>query len=142
MDVVARAILDLAQINKPPSSPSTVSNEVDDASVVYHVQNPRFFHWTHDLLPALHEAGLEFETVSQREWVERLRKSEKDPEKNPTIKLLDFFVEKYDNDKPGRKALLFLTDKTAEKTDAIKDGYDVVGTGLVKKFVNSWRLEW
>jgi hypothetical protein len=93
-------------------------------------------------LPALHDAGLEFETVAQREWVERLRKSEKDPEKNPTIKLLDFFAEKYDNDRPGRMGLVFLTDKTAEKTEAIRDGYDVVGSGLVKKFVDSWRIEW
>lgn len=68
--------------------------------------------------------------------------SEKDPEKNPIIKLLDFFAEKYDNDKPGRKGLVFLTNKTAQETPAIKDGYDVVGTGLVNKFVDSWRLEW
>jgi len=110
--------------------------------VVYHVQNPRLFHWTNDLLPALREAGLDFETVSQREWVNRLRNGEKDPEKNPTIKLLDFFTEKYDNDRPGRKGLVFLTDKTAAKTSAIGDGYDVVGSGLIKKFVDSWSLEW
>ena len=88
------------------------------------------------------EAGLDFETVSQREWVNRLRNGEKDPEKNPTIKLLDFFTEKYDNDRPGRKGLVFLTDKTAAKTSAIGDGYDVVGSGLIKKFVDSWSLEW
>ena len=142
MDVVARAVLDLAQINKPSSSSSELSPEITNASMVYHVQTPRVFHWTHDLLPALHDAGLDFEVVSQREWVKRLRMSEKDPEKNPTIKLLDFFAEKYDNDRPGRKGLVFLTDKTAEKTEAIRDGYDVVESGLVKKFVDSWRLEW
>ena len=142
MDVVAHAVLDLAQINKPSSSPSELSPEITDASIVYHVQNPRVFHWTHDLLPVLHNAGLDFEVVSQREWVKRLRMSEKDPKKNPTIKLLDFFAEKYDNDRPGRKGLVFLTDKTAEKTEAIRDGYDVVESGLVKKFVDSWRLEW
>jgi hypothetical protein len=142
VDVVAHAVLDLAQINKPSSSPSKLSPEITDASIVYHVQNPQVFHWTHDLLPALHNAGLDFEVVSQREWVTRLRMSEKDPEKNPTIKLLDFFAEKYDNDRPGRKGLVFLTYKTAEKTEAIRDGYDVVGSGLVKKFVDSWRLEW
>jgi hypothetical protein len=142
VDVVARTVLDLARINEPSSTPSTISTEVGDTSVVYHVQNSHVFHWTHDLLPALRDSGLKFETVSQREWVERLRNSEKDPEKNPTIKLLDFFAEKYDNDKPGRKGLLFLTEKTAEKTEAIRHGYDVVGSGLVKKFVDSWRLEW
>ncbi len=142
MDVVAHAVLDLAHINNASSSPSKLSPEAEDTSIVYHVQNSRLFHWTRDLLPALRDAGLEFETVSQREWVDRLRKSEKDPEKNPTIKLLDFFAEKYDNDKPGRKGLVFLTDWTAGKTETIRDGYDVVGSGLVKKFVDSWRLEW
>jgi hypothetical protein len=142
VDVVAHAVLDLAQINKQSSSPSELSAEITDGSIVYHVQNPRVFHWTHELLPALHDAGLEFEIVPQREWVKRLRLSEKDPEKNPTIKLLDFFAEKYDNDRPGRKGLVFVTDKTAEKSEAIKDGYDVVKSGLVKKFVHSWRHEW
>ena len=138
--MVARAVLDLAQINSPQSGPG--SCVAQDSSVVYHVQNSRLFHWTKDLLPALKDAGLEFETVSQREWVQRLRNSEKDPEKNPTIKLLDFFAEKYDNDKPGRMGLVFLTDKTAEETEAIRDGYDIVGSGLVKKFVNSWSQDW
>jgi hypothetical protein len=142
VDVVAHAVLELAQINWRSPSPSKFPAEAEDASVVYHVQNSHLFHWTEDLLPALRDAGLEFETVSQRVWVERLRKSEKDPEKNPTIKLLDFFTEKYDNDKPGRNELVFLTSTTAEKTEAIRDGYDVVGNGLVKKFVDSWRLEW
>jgi hypothetical protein len=142
VDIVAHAVLELAQINKRSPSTSRFPAEAEDASVVYHVQNSRLFHWTEDLLPALHDAGLEFETVSQRVWIERLRKSEKDPEKNPTIKLLDFFTEKYDNDKLGRNELVFLTGKTAEKAEAIRDGYDVVGSGLVKKFVDSWSHEW
>jgi hypothetical protein len=119
-----------------------VSRLVQDPSVVYHVQNSRLFHWTEDLLPALRNAGLKFETVSQREWVHRLRNSEKNPEKNPPIKLLDFFVEKYDNEKPGRRGLVFVTDKTAEETEAIRNGYDIVASGLVKKFVDSWSAEW
>jgi hypothetical protein len=90
----------------------------------------------------LRNAGLKFETVSQREWVHRLRNSEKNPEKNPPIKLLDFFVEKYDNEKPGRRGLVFVTDKTAEETEAIRNGYDIVASGLVKKFVDSWSAEW
>ena len=93
-------------------------------------------------MPALRNAGLKFETVSQREWVRRLRNSEKDPKKNPTMKLLDFFVEKYDNEKPGRSGLVFLTDKTAEKTETIRDGYDIVGSGLVKRIVDNWSQEW
>lgn len=142
MDIVARAVLDLAHINKWSCDVTIASQDSQDSSLVYHVQNPHLFHWTNDLLPALHDAGLNFEVVPQREWVRRLRESEKNPEKNPTIKLLDFFTRKYDNDRPGRKGLVFLTDKTAEATKAIRDGYDIVGSGLVKKFVESWETEW
>jgi hypothetical protein len=140
VDVVARAVLELCQVNKPFSAREEISPTNQDLSVVYHVLNPRVFHWTHDLLPALRDAGLKFETVSQREWIHRLRNSEKNPEINPTIKLLDFFAEKYDNDKPGRKGLVFLTAKTEEESEAIRNGYDIVGSGLVNKFVDSWNI--
>ena len=136
--MVARAVLDLSQINRPTSSQPSLS--IQDTSIVYHVQNSRLFHWTRDLLPALQDAGLQFETVSQREWVQRLRNSEKNPELNPTIKLLDFFIEKYDNDNRGRKDLLFLTTKTEEECDAILEGYDIIGSGIVRKFVESWKI--
>jgi hypothetical protein len=110
--------------------------------VVFHVQNPHLFHWTDDLLPALREAGLSFETIPQREWVERLRHSEPDPAKNPTVKLLDFFAKKYDNEKMGRKGLVFITDKTASASVTIREGFDVVKSGLVAKLVEQWLKQW
>ena len=110
--------------------------------MVYHVQNPKLFHWTHDLLPALRDAGLSFETVSQREWVDRLRRSEPDPNKNPTVKLLDFYSNKYDNDEIGRKGLTFVTEKTASASPTLSGGYDVVGSGIVDKLVRQWRTQW
>ncbi|KAI9651248.1 hypothetical protein NHQ30_001286 [Ciborinia camelliae] len=140
VDIVARAVLDLAGLNTSSSEAST--QNVDSNNVVYHVQNSKTFSWTHDLLPALQAAGLEFKVVGQREWVQLLREGEQDPDKNPTIKLLDFFAEKYDNDKPGREGLVFQTEKTGLKSEAIKNGYDIVGSGLVKKIVQSWRKEW
>lgn len=118
------------------------AQNLNSDNIVYHVQNPRTFSWTNDLLPALQAAGLDFKVVTQREWVELLQGSEQDPDKNPTIKLLDFFTEKYDNDKPGRQGLVFQTEKTGLRSEAIKNGYDIVDSGLVKKFVVSWRKEW
>jgi hypothetical protein len=136
--VVARAVLELSHIHKPTSKRSFLSTQ--DTSIVYHVQNPRLFHWTRDLLPALRNAGLKFETLSQREWIHRLRNSEKNPELNPTIKLVDFFAKKYDNDNPGRKDLVFWTAKTQEESEAIRNGYDIIGSGIVKKFIESWKI--
>lgn len=139
VDVVARSVLELADLN---GSSSTKAENNQATDIVYHVQNSHLFHWTNDLLPALRDAGLNFETVPQREWVRRLRDSDTNPEKNPTIKLLDFFAEKYDNDRPGRKGLVFLTEKTGERSEAIRHGYDIVRSGILKKIVESWRREW
>lgn len=61
---------------------------------------------------------------------------------NPTVKLLDFFVEKYDNDRPGRKDLVFVTEKTARASPTVGKGYDVIGSGLVGKMVQRWMKEW
>lgn len=133
---VARAVLELSGLHSG-SSPS--ADPQSDISTVHHVQNTCLFHWTHELLPALRAAGLDFEAVPQREWVRRLREGEQDPKKNPTIKLLDFFAEKYDNDKPGRVGLVFMTEKSGEKSEAARKGYDVVRSGLMSKTIESWR---
>ena len=138
-DIVAKSILEVAGLASSESS--SICNS-DDRSIVYHVQNSRTFHWTKDLLPALRAAGLSFRNVPQRKWVQLLRDSNSDPVQNPTIKLLDFFTEKYDNDKPGRKGLVFLTEKTGLASKTVGNGYDVVKEGLVEKMVEKWLAEW
>jgi hypothetical protein len=70
-----------------------------------------------------------------------LRKSNPDPIQNPAIRLLDF-VEKYDNDKLGRKDLVFITEKTTKASPIVAQGYDVIGSGLVEKMVQRWLREW
>ncbi|CZR68624.1 uncharacterized protein PAC_18523 [Phialocephala subalpina] len=84
-------------------------------------------------------SGLKFEAVSQQEWLKRLRNGDPDPEKNPTVKLIDFFAEKYDNEKPGRRGHVFLTEQTSQASRTIENGFDIVETGLVTKFVEYWR---
>jgi hypothetical protein len=71
-----------------------------------------------------------------------LKDSNQDPVQNPTIKLLDFFIEKYDNERLGRKDLVFMTEKTAQVSRTVVKGYDVIGSGLVQKMVQRWLTEW
>ncbi|KAL2882794.1 hypothetical protein SGCOL_002006 [Colletotrichum sp. CLE4] len=144
-DKMALAVLELARLTgprctscgAPPSSPDDA-----DLDLVYQVQNPRLFHWTFDFLRALRDAGLEFQIVSQREWVRRLRESDPDPERNPTYKLLGFFEDKYDNDRPGRQGLVFETERTGARSAAVGDGWDVVGSGLVERMVRWMETQW
>ncbi|KAF4555861.1 Non-canonical non-ribosomal peptide synthetase-like protein 2 [Elsinoe fawcettii] len=129
VDVVASTILDLALT--PPE------NAAKDE--VFHVVNPGTFHWTRDLLPALQQAGLEFETVGQREWVRRLRESELSAEENPPKKLVDFFASKYDSDEP-RKRLYFATDKACRGSRALHNAPRLDAEG-VQRMVSWWREE-
>jgi carbohydrate kinase (thermoresistant glucokinase family) len=84
VDVIAKAVSEIAL------------SEAD--SIVANVTNAKTFSWTNDLLPALHEAGLQFEEVEPKEWVRRLAESGDDAVANPPKKLLDFFASKYDRD--------------------------------------------
>jgi hypothetical protein len=71
-----------------------------------------------------------------------LRDSDPDPKANPTKKLLDFFAEKYDNDKMGRKGLVFTTERTEESSETMRGGFDVIESGLVGKMVQQWLKAW
>lgn len=55
---------------------------------VYHIVNPDTATSWNQILEGLQSAGLRFEKVEAMEWVEKLRHSEPDPGKNPTVKLL------------------------------------------------------
>lgn len=142
VDKSAQAVLELSNLATSGNQTAGYFQTRDDNDVVYCVQNPTTVRWTEDILPAMAAAGLEFEVVSQREWVQRLRDGEQDPTLNPTIKLLDFFAEKYDNDRPGRSGLVFETQLTEQRSKAIGDGYNVITSGLLAKCVESWRKDW
>lgn len=144
VDKMAQACLELAGLGQNSGDPPAVAGVDDnhDSSVVYQVQNRRLFHWTRDLLPALKSAGLDFDVVPQRCWVALLRESNADPKQNPTIKLLDFFTGKYDNDNPGREGLVFETRITSEASKTVDEGFDVIGSGLIDKMVSWWDSQW
>ncbi|KAH6670261.1 nonribosomal peptide synthetase-like protein [Plectosphaerella plurivora] len=135
VDRSARSVLEISGLDRPAGYFAFR----DEPGTVYHLQNPHTVRWTEDVLPALAAAGLDFEVVPQREWVRRLREGDQDPVANPTVKLTDFFAEKYDNDRPGRSGLVFETRRTEERSRAIGEGYDVVTSGLLAKCVNSWK---
>ncbi|KAF7563378.1 hypothetical protein G7046_g730 [Stylonectria norvegica] len=139
VDVCASACIELSGVG---NSRSATSTDVDGPEVVYHVQNSVTFRWNEDLLPALRAAGLVFEDVSQREWIRRLKEGEQDPEKNPAIKLAEFFANKYDNDAPGRKGLEFDMAKTQLRSPVLDAGFDVIRRKLIAKCIGSWRESW
>ncbi|PWY88879.1 acetyl-CoA synthetase-like protein [Aspergillus sclerotioniger CBS 115572] len=109
------------------------------AGAVMNVSNPTLDHWTRDLLPLLRQAGLEFEELPQREWLQRLRDSNADPDTNPPIKLLEFFTSKYDHDLPSR-ALLYDTKQAVSAAPALREAGGLTPE-LVTKFIDFFRTQ-
>ncbi|KAF2106528.1 male sterility protein [Lophiotrema nucula] len=122
VDVVAKAVVEISLS--------------DAGAVVANVTNARTFDWTDDLLPALRNAGLKFEEVEPKEWVKRLRASNKDPIANPPIKLVDFFASKYDRDTFG-PSRSYATE-TARKFSPSLASEPVLDQDFVSKFVRQF----
>ncbi|KAL3466049.1 hypothetical protein BJX64DRAFT_296438 [Aspergillus heterothallicus] len=109
------------------------------ASDVLNITNPTLNHWTRDLLPLLSQAGLEFEPLPKREWLDHLRKSNPDPAANPPIKLLDFFAKKYDNDNPTR-VLLYDTKQSQLAAPSLRNAAGLT-QDYVTKFISYFRRQ-
>lgn len=142
VDLCAEAILDIA---------FPASGELEhDASLVYHLVNPKLFSWKKDLLPVLSRTKLpSFDIFSPAEWLDRLRRSDPDPVRNPSVKLIDFWQKKYgragneqaaqDVEAPG---LSFETVRTEQNSPAVASAVDPVSTGLVERYVDTWLRRW
>ncbi|OJD38111.1 nrps-like enzyme [Diplodia corticola] len=153
VDVVARACVEVGL----SSSVSTTGRGNDVAPAeVYNVVNPAALHWTRELLPMLRDVGLAFEEVEVGEWLERLRRSERDPVRNPPVKLEAFWEEKYGGG-GGKKAaergegeerkteVVWETDRVRAWSEAIasveKPGRELLGK-IVGYFLNeAWKAD-
>lgn len=150
VDTVAANVMELAQPQEGNDVYDVQMNQ-DGRSGVYNLSNPRSFFWTPDLLPLLRKAGLQFDTVPTPEWLERLRRSEQDMAKNPAVKLLEFWSEKYGGsdgekgrtgeDKTGEESGVDTT-KTRKEGRLLSDVPDLVGGGYVEKFLRNWLEKW
>lgn len=96
------------------------------------------------MLPALAAGGLNFETLPTDQWMDRLRKSDRDPIKNPPIKLLDWFESKYGgkaSQKP-KGALTYATCKTVQESETLGRVPDVTDSAYVTRVVERLRRHW
>lgn len=136
-----------------------ISNSWDDPNLVYHVLNPRRFHWTKDIIPELRSTKLpHFEVVGVREWLQRLHSSDPDPSKNPTAKLYDFYYRKYisvagltitgtsgletQDAQDDATGLIFETQKTIEHCPLLGAVPDLIQRGYISRYVDTWLGKW
>ncbi|KAF1970887.1 acetyl-CoA synthetase-like protein [Bimuria novae-zelandiae CBS 107.79] len=143
VDHAARIILDLCDAANAPSDSNSVI-QTPPADLVYHVLNPTRFHWTRDMLPALAAAGFKFETLPTDQWMEKLRTSERDPKKNPPIKLLDWFESKYGHgaSTKSKGPLEYQTQQTGKKSESMGGIPCVTDVGYVKLVIDRLQAQW
>ncbi|KEQ72216.1 acetyl-CoA synthetase-like protein [Aureobasidium namibiae CBS 147.97] len=140
VDLAASVVAELSGLAQP-----IADTRLQDDKLVYNIQNPKVYHWTRDVLPALHKAGLEFDEVSPKEWVQRLRAGDQNPETNPPVKLADFFAERYGNvakNAPMKSAGRYETVQTCKDSSTMTAIPDLIESGMVAKFVKAWAKEW
>jgi hypothetical protein len=104
------------------------------------------------LLPALKKgcALPDFEIVSPQEWLQRLASSEQNPEKNPSIKLIDFWQSKYaassqsqnQADEKRGAGLTFESGRTIQDSPSLALVKDPVTAGLIQRYVEAWMKRW
>ncbi|KAF2011872.1 acetyl-CoA synthetase-like protein [Aaosphaeria arxii CBS 175.79] len=141
VDYAAGIILDVTGVNT--NGERSEAGE-QDPDLVYHVLNPTRFHWTRDMLPALAAAGLKFEVLPTSEWMERLR-ANRDPKKNPPIKLLDWFEGKYGHGAPktpSKGPLAHETKLTAKDSETIGRVPNVTDVKYVKMMIDRLMTHW
>ena len=77
--------------------------------------------------------------------MDRLRSSDRDPSKNPPIKLLDWFESKYGN-KASTKAetgpLDYLTDVSREDSNTLRNVPDVTDVEYIKMMLGRLQKRW
>jgi thioester reductase-like protein len=139
VDQCARAVVDIS-----------MGVAESDADLVYHLVNPHTFSWKNDLLPALKRSSVlpDFDIVSPQQWLKRLAGSEQDPEKNPCIKLIDFWRSKYGSNRQGQDdadetaGLIFETSRTVQDCPSLGLVKDPVAEGLVQRYIEAWMDRW
>jgi thioester reductase-like protein len=135
VDTLSRTILDIGNTDRVSSE----QGESKKSQLVYNLVHPRPLSWKDDFLPGLKAKGLDFEVVDRKTWLEKLRTSEKDIEKNPSRKLLAFWEAQGTS---GGKELKFETKAAEAKSEAMRRMGKVVDEEYVAKLLHAWRAVW
>ncbi|RFU34869.1 hypothetical protein B7463_g1454, partial [Scytalidium lignicola] len=129
-DDLAKTMIELAGIG---------AEKMDDSKqLVYNLVHPKTFSWKNDFLPKLKEAGLKFETVLYVEWLDKLRSSSSDVEKNPSRKLLGF----WEAGTQEKKEVIFETEKAVKDSAAFDAAGLVIEGDMVSKMLEEWKQVW
>lgn len=133
---LAGTILDIAGLDCIDSE-----NGKDDSQLVYNLVSPDSISWKTAFLPALKKAGLQFEMVSWKPWLDQLRELKVE---DPSRKLLGFWDESGNVDSGSEKAggIVFQTEGTKSRSKTFRESKSVVDDRYVARLLCAWREVW
>lgn len=153
-DVAGEAIVDVAVYEEDDDDEGEESRLLQ----VFNLVNSTFpLFWKKDFLPFLRRAGLDFEIISGKDWVNRLEKYSSIQDE-PAVKLFDFFKHKYhtsttttttitnsqgkeeEKERKKENQPRFETARAKKISSAMAKNC-VIDEVLVAKFVRYWREE-
>ncbi|KAI1358591.1 putative NRPS-like enzyme [Xylaria arbuscula] len=131
VDTVAATILQLA-------------DRLEPGTVFYNITPPHAFSWNDRFLPALREAGLDFEDVEIAEWLKRLRSRADElgstaEEKLPAIKLADYYESTYGaSAEDSDSNLKYANDRACTDSPALRNCPELSQVAIVRKMLQHW----
>lgn len=108
----------------------TVSRSADIDQSIYHIVNPRSIAWS-DVLRAMKESGMEFDTVAPSEWVECVSKDTT----NPCYRLISFYESTFSD---SLEMPVWKTEKTRQIAASINQA-PVFNSDLLQKYLSHWQ---
>jgi hypothetical protein len=139
VDVLGRVVQELVVGSKTSNVESVDYEKLEPE--VYHLVNPKRTTYTESVLPCV-TSQLELPDVPFEEWVQRLRESAADAEatdveRNPAVKLLEFFESLVKMEKVGRSQVWLDTTRAVEDSKVLREMDVVSGTHMV-----NWMRQW
>ncbi|KAL4982156.1 male sterility protein-domain-containing protein [Aspergillus falconensis] len=146
VDILAEIILELSftQENQTQLEEEQGPQPQPQPALIYNLVNPRAFHWTRDLLPALKNAGLEFDALPPGDWVVALEhSSNSDPTRCPAMKLLSYFQYRYGVQHESAGIIIpptFNTTNAQKYAPTLGTVPDLIQLGIIRRFVQAWNI--
>ena len=149
VDTLAKSVLEIAGLGTF-DTPGSVGAANEKGRLVYNLLSPHTFSWTRDLCPALHAMKLPaFETVPFERWLVQLRSlstsalsggkisKAADPNRNPAIKLTDFFADNFAG-YTADSEVVFEISEAEKASPSLRKAPKVIESGLLRKMVEVW----
>lgn len=157
VDTLAAGVLEIAGLKDGEASGAAIAGIRREEQLVYNLVSPHTFSWTPDLCSALRTTKLSaFENVPFQKWLAQLRSlsvtspsltgggeisAAADPNRNPAIKLVDFFAENFAGDNAGSE-IVFETGEAEKASPALRNAAKVIESGLLAKMAEFWMEKW